>query len=238
MSEGWGDFSALLLIARDGDNLTARTRWASTRRRASRPTRRTSASAARRTARITRSTTLSFRHMADGAPLPTTHPFHGVRQQRRGPQRRRGLGVDAVGGLRRAPAGGHVVRRRRALKMRKYVVAGLLMAPPDATPTETRDAILTAAQRARAPPITTSARGAFARRGFGSCAVVAAAHEHDASSASSRATIVKGKRRARRADDGDRHDCDARRRARCRRDRERDVPVANTGHTALGERRR
>src|SRR5262249_29036390 len=54
-------------------------------------------------------------------------------------------------------------------RMQQYVVAGLLMAPPDATPTEQRDAILLAAAAA-SPAAADVLRAAYARRGFGTCA--------------------------------------------------------------------
>jgi MYXO-CTERM domain-containing protein len=56
------------------------------------------------------------------------------------------------------------------LKMRQYVVTGLLIAPPQATPTETRDAILIAARAVNVADHNILAE-AYARRGFGSCAI-------------------------------------------------------------------
>ena len=93
---------------------------------------------------------LTFKHITDGDALPAV-PTLPRRPQLRGAQRRRDLGDDAVGGLRRAAEGARArrdsfddVRRRMA----DYVVAGLKMTPRDATYTEQRDAILAAAAAA------------------------------------------------------------------------------------------
>jgi len=55
-------------------------------------------------------------------------------------------------------------------RMRQYVVSGLLLAPPEATPTEARDAVL-AAVYAASPADHDILAAAYARRGFGTCAV-------------------------------------------------------------------
>jgi uncharacterized protein (TIGR03382 family) len=72
--------------------------------------------------------------------------------------------------LQKAGAARGIAFNDTRLKMRQYVVTGLLIAPPDATPTETRDAILIAARAVNVQDHDTLA-AAYARRGFGSCAV-------------------------------------------------------------------
>src|SRR4029079_9138632 len=65
------------------------------------------------------------------------------------------------------PGADFAATRRR---MQQYVVAGLLMSPVNATPTETRDAILAVAHAA-SPADHDVLAAAYARRGFGTCAV-------------------------------------------------------------------
>ena len=142
MSEGWGDFSALMLIAREGDNLDGRvSRSASTRRRATAPTRATSASAARPTARTTRSTicrSVTWR--------TASRCRRRIRSSRRGDNAE----VHNAGEIWAAALWEGYVALQQAgtsfdavrAKMAKYVVEGLAMTPTEATPMEARDAIL------------------------------------------------------------------------------------------------
>jgi hypothetical protein len=171
MSEGWADFSALLMLARAGDNLDGAFPVGvySTRGFAPDPVyygiRRAPYSV------TTAINSLSFRHMATGETLPLA-PFNGGSPDNNAEVHNAGevwasmLWEGYVALQKAAPGNFEAVR----LKMRKYVVAGLLLAPPDATPTETRDALL-AAVKAVSPADHDILIQAFARRGFGSCAV-------------------------------------------------------------------
>ncbi|MBL9013491.1 MAG: M36 family metallopeptidase [Myxococcales bacterium] len=171
MSEGWGDFTSLMVSARAGDNLMS-----------AYPvgvysTQSYSADAAyfgiRRAPYSANHdiNDLSFRHMTNGVATPTTHPF-----QVSGPNAEvhnagevwASMLWEGYVALQQAGTSFDDVRA----KMRSYVVAGLLLAPVDGTPTEIRDALLTAA-RASSQADHDTLVAAFARRGFGSCAVSA-----------------------------------------------------------------
>jgi large repetitive protein len=168
ISEGWGDFLALMLMVKDGDNYDGAYPFSiyTTQSFTSDPAyfgiRRAPYSA------DPAINSLSYRHMADGEPLPTNHPFLpvGVNSQvhNAGEVWARTL-WEVYASLLKAP--GATFSTTRA-KMAKYVVSGLLMAPKDGTPTETRDAILSVVESAADREIMTQA---FARRGFGSCAI-------------------------------------------------------------------
>lgn len=171
MSEGWGDFSALLVESRAGDNLMG-----------AYPigiysTQSYSADAAYYGIRRAPYSAnhdindLSFRHMTSGVTTPTSHPFQVLgnnSEAHNAGEVWASMLWEGYVALQQAGTSFDDVR----LKMRKYVVAGLLLAPPDATPTETRDAILAAA-RAASPADADLLAQAYARRGFGSCAVSA-----------------------------------------------------------------
>src|SRR3954447_26289782 len=112
---------------------------------------------------------LSFRHMTDGVATPTNHPFQVIgnnAEVHNGGEVWASMMWEGYIALQQAGNSFEDVR----LKMRKYVVAGLLLAPPDATPTETRDALLTAVDVA-SPADHDVLAAAYARRGFGTCAV-------------------------------------------------------------------
>lgn len=175
-SEGWGDFFALHMMVREGDDYTgtyAMSIYATLRmgdnayfgiRRAP-----YSANPARNA--------YSFRHISDGVPLPIDqHPFR--------PNTRPNSEVHAAGEVwasmvfegyvallqqteGEAPRYGFDEAKRR---MADYVVAGMMLAPPSPTYTEQRDAVLAAAL-ARDPADMMLLAQAFARRGAGSCAV-------------------------------------------------------------------
>ncbi|HEX7700807.1 MAG TPA: M36 family metallopeptidase, partial [Kofleriaceae bacterium] len=168
MSEGWGDFDALMFVLRAGDNLDGAFPLAiyST---VSFPN---SAYFGIRRAPYSADPAingLSFRHMALGAALPTGQPFLTL-----GPNNEvHNAGEIWAETLWEAyialqKAGTSYTATRTA--MAKYVVGGLLMTPTDTTPTETRDAILLAARAASADDFSTIAH-AFARRGMGACAI-------------------------------------------------------------------
>ena len=167
MSEGWADFIALLTIARDGDDLagaygTAAYAWNGDPYFGIR--------------RVPYSTNmqknaLTFRHVTEGEPLPTNHPlaFGGSNSEVHNAGEVWSSALwEAYVGLQQARGGASFDDTRR--KMQRYVVNGLLMTPTDATFTETRDAILAAAQAASPADHDVLAAG-FARRGFGSCAL-------------------------------------------------------------------
>ncbi|HWN68428.1 MAG TPA: M36 family metallopeptidase [Haliangium sp.] len=182
-SEGWGDFMALHMMVREGDDYLgtyAMSIYATLRmgdnayfgiRRApysSDPTR----------------NSLSFRHISNGTPLPTEHPF---RLNNRPNSEVHAAGeiwasmlFDGYVALLRETEGpearyGFDEAKRR---MADYVVAGMIMAPPDPTYTEQRDAILAAALALDEQDALLLADG-FARRGAGSCAVAPPRNSND-----------------------------------------------------------
>jgi len=171
LSEGWGDLLALLLMARDGDDLTGAFPFAVY------ATRTFSDDAQyfgirRAPYSVDQAiNALSFRHMSAGAVLPTTHPFlaFGV------PQEVHNAGEIWTAVMWEAYVALQATRGSASFddihkKFASYIVGGLLIAPTDGTPTETRDAILITAQAASQADHDTLA-AAFARRGMGSCAV-------------------------------------------------------------------
>jgi len=169
MSEGWGDFNALMLMLREGDNRDgtyAEGIYAladGTPDNAYFGIRRFPYSLDRT------KNALSLRHIADGTPLPTNTPgFPGGRnsESHNSGEVWASLMWEAFNVL--IDAHDVPVARRR---MSDYVVAGLLLTPPDATFTEARDAILAAASGLDSDDMLLMA-AAFAGRGAGSCAVV------------------------------------------------------------------
>ena len=168
MSEGWGDFNALLLMLREGDNrdgVYAMAPYAidnGTPNFAYFGLRRFPYSLDRT------KNNLSFRHIGDENALPTTTPGSSG-----GPNSEvhntgevwASMLWEVLNVL--ADQHGVTVARRR---MSDYVVSGLLLTPPDATFTEARDAILAAASALDTDDMTLMA-AAFAGRGAGSCAV-------------------------------------------------------------------
>jgi len=168
MSEGWGDFNALMLLLREGDNRDGVYAVAPYAIDDGTPD---FAYFGLRRFPYSRDRTkndLSFRHIGDENPLPTTTPgFPG------GPNSE----VHNTGEVWTtimwevlnvlADEHGVTVARRR---MSDYVVAGLLLTPTDATFTEARDAILAAASSLDTDDMILMA-AAFAGRGVGSCAV-------------------------------------------------------------------
>jgi len=168
MSEGWGDFNGLMLMLREGDNRDGVYAAAPYAVANGSPD---SAYFGIRRFPYSRDRTkndLSFRHIGDENPLPTTTPgFPG------GPNSEvhnagevwATMMWEALNVL--ADEHGVTIARRR---MSDYVVAGLLLTPTDATFTEARDAILAAASALDTDDMTLMA-AAFAGRGAGSCAV-------------------------------------------------------------------
>ncbi|HEU4613487.1 MAG TPA: M36 family metallopeptidase, partial [Kofleriaceae bacterium] len=173
MSEGWGDFSALLLLARPGDNLAGAFPFSvyTTQGFSSDPAyfgiRRAPYSV------NPNINSLSFRHMRDGEPTPTNHPFNpsntNSEVHNAGEVWAEVLWEGYVA-LQKAGTSFDEVRA----KMAQYVVAGLLLAPSEASPLETRNALLAAVLAAGNQADHDALIAAFARRGFGSCAVAPA----------------------------------------------------------------
>jgi len=167
MSEGWGDFDALMLMVRDGDNydgayplgiystvsISSQPAWYGIRRAPYS----TNASL----------NSLSFRHMATGVALPAGFLTLGNNAEAHN------MGeiwaetlFDAYISLIKSGPSWSDARTRMA----KYVVASLLMTPVDTTPTEARDAMISVAAATSSADAHTIAL-AFARHGMGSCAV-------------------------------------------------------------------
>jgi hypothetical protein len=173
ISEGWGDFLALHTALRQGDNLDGIYPLATystvdgyygIRRQPY------SVDPARNP--------LTLRHIADDQPIPTDYP----RQTGGAPNSEvhnageiwASMMFEAYVALHKQAqtTGARTFDEVRRV-MADYVVAGLLMTPPEATFTEQRDAILAAAA-ARDPQDLAIIANAFARRGAGSCATVSA----------------------------------------------------------------
>jgi hypothetical protein len=173
LSEGWGDFTALMLLARPGDNLTGAYPFSVYAvmgypgdpayygiRRA--PYSSDFAINA-----------LTYRHMADDAQLPTTHPIQPSNDNSE-VHNAGEIWAEALWEVYVAlqqKGGGSFTDIRE--KMARYVVAGLSLTPLEATPMEARDGILAAALAA-SPSDHATMIEAFARRGFGSCAIAPA----------------------------------------------------------------
>ncbi|HEX7841663.1 MAG TPA: M36 family metallopeptidase [Kofleriaceae bacterium] len=169
MSEGWGDFNALMMMVRDGDNrdgvyamapyaindgVTPDFAYFGIRRFPY--------------SRDRTKNNLSFRHIGDENPLPTDtagHPGGANSEVHNTGEVWATMMWEALNVL--ADQHGATVARRR---MSDYVVAGLLLTPPNATFTEGRDGILAAASALDTDDMILMA-AAFAGRGAGSCAV-------------------------------------------------------------------
>lgn len=164
MSEGWADWFALHMMARPGDDLDG-TFAMSTYAESDDPyfgIRRVPYSVD-----FDRNA-LTLGHMANGAALPTRHPirqFGANAEVHNAGEIWASMMWEAYVALQRSRTSFDEARDTMA----RYVVAGLMMAPTDATVTEVRDAILQAAFMAN-PPDHDLLAAAFARRGAGSCA--------------------------------------------------------------------
>ncbi|HEX5063946.1 MAG TPA: M36 family metallopeptidase, partial [Kofleriaceae bacterium] len=169
MSEGWGDFSALMLLARPGDNLDGAYPFSVY------TTQSFSADPAyfgiRRAPYSVNPdiNALSYRHMADGQALPTNHPINPSNlnsEVHNAGEIWAEVLWEVYVALQKNGSDFIAVRE----KMAQYVVAGLLLAPNEASPMEMRNAILAAVLAAN-PADHDAMMAAFAKRGFGSCAV-------------------------------------------------------------------
>jgi large repetitive protein len=184
-SEGWGDFVAVHMMSREGDDLDG-AYSASTYAGGADPN--ATYFGIRRVPYSVDFTknALTLRHISDGEALPVgppTQPFGVNSEVHNAGEVWATMLWEAYIALQKARGPGQTfedVRRRMA----DYVVGGLQLAPPEATYTEQRDAILAAAIAARADHDAADAddRGAggadalvlaeaFARRGAGTCAV-------------------------------------------------------------------
>jgi hypothetical protein len=111
---------------------------------------------------------LSFRHIGDENPLPTTTPGFpgGVNSEVHNTGE---IWATVMWEVLNVLADEHGVTTARR-RMSDYVVAGLLLSPANATFTEARDAILAGASALDTDDMLLMA-AAFAGRGLGSCAV-------------------------------------------------------------------
>jgi uncharacterized protein (TIGR03382 family) len=171
LSEGWADFIGLHLQLRDGDDLdgTYTVAGFATRGFGGDP----GYFGIRRAPYSVDPTrnALTFRHMAQGEALPETHPMRingssNAEVHNAGEVWTAMLWQGFTALLQQPGADFTTVRRNMA----RYVTSGLLIAPTDATPTETRDAILLATH-ALSPADHDILAASFATRGFGSCAI-------------------------------------------------------------------
>jgi len=171
MSEGWGDFNALMMMAREGDNrdgvyaegyyalangVTPDFAYFGIRRYPY--------------SRDHTKNDLSFRHISNGVALPTNTPGFPGDGSNNSEVHNTGeiwatMMWEAFNVI--ADAQGVEVARRR---MADYIVAGFLISPRNPSFTEQRDAILIAASAMDSDDMLVMA-GAFAGRGIGSCAV-------------------------------------------------------------------
>ncbi|MFP2927497.1 myxosortase-dependent M36 family metallopeptidase [Pyxidicoccus sp. 3LG] len=175
MGEGWGDFTALLMMVRAEDiNVPSNANWSGVYAMAEYATRGSSPDAAffgiRRGGYSVDETknALRFRHIMDGVALPTTTPFApgGVNSQvhNSGEIWASMLWESYVALLRAHPF------QEAQDRMKSYVVNGYKMTPVSPTYTEARDAVLAAAY-ANDPADGQRIWAAFARRGMGVGAV-------------------------------------------------------------------
>jgi len=175
LSEGWADFTSLLALGREGDDpdgTYAAGGYSVSHRNYAYyfgvrrvpysvdPTR----------------NNLTFRHISDGEPLPTTIPMQQIPMENSEVHNAGEIWASMVWEARVAlwrrslgpiPAYGWDQARRR---MADYMVAGMALAPVDPTYTEQRDSVLAAALAADPADFEAMAE-AFARRGAGTCAV-------------------------------------------------------------------
>lgn len=173
-SEGWGDFLALHMMVREGDD------YDGTFAAGIYATLRMGDNGYFGIRRVPYSSDLAknalmFRHIADGAALPGEHPMRAPRAPNSEVHNAGEVwatmlfdGYTALLRESRRPRARYDFEEARR-RMADYVVAGMILAPVDPTFTEQRDAILAAALARDAADMRLLAR-AFARRGAGTCA--------------------------------------------------------------------
>jgi MYXO-CTERM domain-containing protein len=167
MGEGWGDFFALHLLVRGTDNLDGTYSVGGYALRGDPNAHYYGVRRYPYSVNFAKNP-LTFGHIARSATLPDTVPNNGLGDN---------AAIHSAGETwasmlwesYRALIGAHGYETARR-RMGDYVVAGLLLAPPDGTFTEIRDALL-AAVGASDPDDMLLIAQAFARRGAGSCAV-------------------------------------------------------------------
>ena len=169
-SEGWADFVALHRSLREGDDLHGT--YGNAGLAGFDPTFYYGIRRVPYSVDFTRNA-LSFRHIADGEPLPDDHPIQLIDVPNSEPHNAGEVWAtmlwEVYVALHDAAQGEKSFAEvRRA--MSDYVVAGMMLAPPDPTHLEQRDAIL-AAIAAQDPDDFIVVAKAFARRGAGSCAL-------------------------------------------------------------------
>ncbi|MDC0715918.1 M36 family metallopeptidase [Nannocystis bainbridge] len=169
--EGWGDFLAIHMALRSGDDLDGT--YADANYTGPDPTHYFGVRRVPYSVDITKNA-LTFRHIADGEPLPDQHPINDVFGAPNYEVHNAGevwatMLWEVYVALHKVNAGRKSFDEvRRA--MSDYVVTGMMMAPVGPTYTEQRDALL-AAMAVADPGDFAAAATAFARRGAGTCAV-------------------------------------------------------------------
>jgi hypothetical protein len=165
MSEGWGDFNALLMMLRDGDNRDGT--YAEGPYAVDNGTTDSAYFGIRRFpySRIKTKNPLTFKHIGDDNAIPGNPSGAGNSEVHNTGEIWASMLWEVLNVL--ADEHGVTIARRR---MSDYVVGGLLLSPSDATFTEARDAILAAASALDTDDMILMA-AAFAGRGAGSCAV-------------------------------------------------------------------
>jgi hypothetical protein len=172
MSEGWADFSGLYVMLRPGDDLLGAFPVGVYATRSDDSAgyfgiRRLPYSKSREY------DDLSFRHIADGEPLPTGHPvrvFGNNAEVHNAGEVWATMMFDAYVSLQQSAASTGRSFAEIQRRMADYVVAGMALAPFEPTMIEQRDAII-AAISAVDPADAVLVAEAFARRGAGTCAV-------------------------------------------------------------------
>jgi len=170
MSEGWADFNALLMMLREGDNRDGT--YALDPYGMSYGTFDSGYLGIRRFPYSLDRTknALSFRHISDGVELPPG-PQGSFRagQPNSEPHASGEVWASMLWESFNVLIDDHDVPTARR-RMSDYIVAGLLLTPPEATFTEGRDALLAAASALDSDDMLLMA-AAFAGRGAGTCAV-------------------------------------------------------------------
>jgi hypothetical protein len=170
MSEGWGDFDDLLMSLRDGDNRNGT--FAHGQYANDNGTPNSAYFGGRRFPYSTDTTknALRFRHIGDENPLPTTTPRGPHGSSSNSEIHNAGeVWAEMLWEAFNVVIDAHDLPTARR-RMSDYIVAGMLLTPPEATFTEGRDAILAAASALDTDDMLLMA-AAFAGRGAGSCAI-------------------------------------------------------------------
>jgi hypothetical protein len=170
MSEGWGDFVALHMSLREGDDLDGTYGMSIYGPRLLGDSGYFGIRRFPYSVDFTKNA-LSFRHIQNGVTLPSVpmKPNASVNSEvHNAGEVWTSMLFEAYVALQKNPAGRTFGQVRRAFA--DYMVLGLLMAPVDATFTEMRDSILAAALVLEPDDVAVLA-GGFALRGAGSCAV-------------------------------------------------------------------